>query len=95
MTLLEPYNAPFAVALLLMVVMLAIQLLGVLDIDFDLDADGDGAIGAGPVDGLLTLLGLGRVPLTVWLVVFQFLFAALGLSIQELALSLTGGALDA
>ena len=95
MTLLEPYNAPFSVALLLMVVLLAIQVLGVLDIDLNIDTDGDGAISAGPVDGLLTLLGLGRVPLTVWLVVFLFVFAALGLSIQELADSLTGGPLDA
>ena len=95
MTLLEPYNAPFAIALLLMVALLVIQVLGVLDIDLDIDTDGDGAIGAGPVDGLLTLLGLGRVPLTVWLVVFLFLFAALGLGIQELGSSFTGNPLDA
>ena len=95
MTLLEAYNAPFAVALLLMVALLVIQMLGVLDIDLDIDTDGDGAISAGPVDGLLTLLGLGRVPLTVWLVVFLFFFAALGLGIQELATSFTGGPLDA
>ena len=95
MTLLEPYNAPFAIALLLMVALLVIQVLGVLDIDLDIDTDGDGAISAGPVDGLLTLLGLGRVPLTVWLVVFLFFFAALGLGIQELAESFTGGPLDA
>ena len=95
MTLLEAYNAPFAIALLLMVALLVIQVLGVLDIDLDIDTDGDGAISAGPVDGLLTLLGLGRVPLTVWLVVFLFFFAALGLGIQELATSFTGGPLDA
>lgn len=95
MTLLESYNAPFAIALLLMVALLVIQVLGVLDIDLDIDTDGDGAISAGPVDGLLTLLGLGRVPLTVWLVVFLFFFAALGLGMQELAESFTGGPLDA
>ena len=95
MTLLEAYNAPFAIALLLMVALLVIQVLGVLDIDLDIDTDGDGAISAGPVDGLLTLLGLGRVPLTVWLVVFLFFFAALGLGIQELSESFTGGPLDA
>lgn len=93
MTLLEPYNAPFAIALLGMLVLLVIQLLGFLDLD--LDTDGDGAISAGPVDGLLTLLGLGKVPLTVWLVVFLFLFAGIGLGIQELAESFTGGPLDA
>lgn len=95
MTLLEPYNAPFAIALLGMLVLLVIQLLGFLDFDLDLDTDGDGAISAGPVDGLLTLLGLGKVPLTVWLVVFLFLFAGIGLGIQELAQSFTGGPLDA
>ena len=95
MPLLEAYNAPFAIALLLMMVLLVIQVLGVLDIDLNIDTDGDGAISAGPVDGLLTLLGLGRVPLTVWLVVFLFFFAALGLGIQELATSLAGGPLDA
>ncbi|MGE5953513.1 MAG: OB-fold-containig protein [Qipengyuania vulgaris] len=95
MTLLESYNAPFAIALLLMVVLLVIQVLGVLDIDLDIDTDGDGAISAGPVDGLLTLLGLGRVPLTVWLVVFLLFFAALGLGIQELSESFIGGPLDA
>lgn len=95
MTLLEPYNAPFAIALLGMLVLLVVQLLGFLDFDLDLDTDGDGAISAGPVDGLLTLLGLGKVPLTVWLVVFLFLFAGIGLGIQELAESFTGSPLDA
>jgi hypothetical protein len=94
MTLLEPYNAPFAVALVLMLALLVIQLLGVLDIDIDVDADGDGALHAGPVDGLLTLLGLGRVPLTVWLVVFLLLFAGIGVGIQQLADTFTGAPLD-
>lgn len=95
MTLLEPYNAPFAIALLLMLALLVVQLLGFFDFDLDLDTDGDGAISAGPVDGLLTLLGLGKVPLTIWLVVFLFLFAGIGLGIQELAESFTGAPLDA
>ncbi|WP_369026338.1 OB-fold-containig protein [Qipengyuania sp. RANM35] len=94
MTLLEPYNAPFAAALVLMLALLVIQLFGVLDIDIDVDADGDGALHAGPVDGLLTLLGLGRVPLTIWLVVFLLLFAGVGVGIQQLAESFTGAPLD-
>ncbi len=94
MTLLEPYNAPFAIALVLMLALLIIQIFGVLDLDIDLDADGDGALNAGPVDGLLTLLGLGRVPLTVWLVVFLLVFAGAGVGIQQLAQSFTGAPLD-
>lgn len=93
MTLFEPYNLPFAGALGLMLVLFVIQLLGFLDIDFDLDADGDGAISAGPVDGMLTLLGLGRIPLTIWLVVFLMSFAAIGVSIQGLAANMTGSPL--
>lgn len=89
MNLFEPYNLPFAGALGLMLVLFVIQLLGVLDIDLDLDSDGDGAISAGPVDGLLTLLGLGRIPLTIWLVVFLLSFSVIGVSIQELAISFT------
>ena len=95
MTLLEPYNMPFAVALGLMLVLFVIQLLGFLDIDFDLDTDADTEISAGPVEGLLTLLGLGRIPLTVWLVIFLLFFAGIGVSLQEFAASLTGSPLDA
>lgn len=95
MTLLEAYNMPFAVALGLMLVLLVIQLLGFLDIDLDLDTDADADISAGPVEGLLTLLGLGRIPLTVWLVIFLLFFAGIGVSVQELAADLTGSPLDA
>ncbi|QKG70785.1 OB-fold-containig protein [Erythrobacter mangrovi] len=94
MTLLEPYNLPFAVALVLVLALFVIQLLGVLDIDFDLDADGDGVLHAGPIDGLLTLLGLGRIPLTIWLVVFLLLFASMGVGIQQLAAAFTGAPFD-
>ena len=93
MTLLEPYNLPFAGALALMLGVFVIQLLGFLDIDFDLDEGGDGAISAGPIDGLLTLLGLGRIPFTIWLIVFLLSFAAIGVSIQEMSDSLIGAPL--
>ena len=94
MTLFEPYNMPFAVALILVAALFVIQLFGFLDIDLDLDADADGGISASPVGGLLTLLGLGRVPLTIWLVVFFALFAGVGMGIQQLADSFTGAPLD-
>ena len=97
MTLLEPHNMPFAAALVIMLILAIVQLIGIAhfgDADFDLDADGDGLPDAGMFDGLLTLLGIGRVPLTIWLALFLFLFAGIGLSVQELATSLTGSPLD-
>lgn len=97
MTLLEPHNMPFAAALVIMLILAMVQLIGIADFgdaDFDLDADGDGLPDAGMFDGLLTLLGIGRVPLTIWLALFLFLFAGIGLSVQELATSLTGSPLD-
>lgn len=96
MTLLEPHNMPFAAALVIMLVLAVVQLIGVADFgdaDVDLDADSDGLPDAGMLDGLLTLLGIGRVPLTIWLAVFLFLFAGIGLSVQELAQNLTGSPL--
>ena len=100
MTLFEPYNLPFAAALGLMLVLAIVQAVGLgdlfggdADIDIDADIDGDAAISAGPIDGLLTLLGIGRVPFMVWLATFLLAFAALGLGIQELADSLTGAPL--
>tara|TARA_Y100001947_G_scaffold149968_1_gene148604 strand:- start:909 stop:1517 length:609 start_codon:yes stop_codon:yes gene_type:complete len=88
---------PFAAALVIMLILAIVQLIGIADFgdaDFDLDADGDGLPDAGMFDGLLTLLGIGRVPLTIWLALFLFLFAGIGLSVQELATSLTGSPLD-
>ena len=96
MTLLEPHNMPFAAALVIMLVLALVQLIGVADLgdaDVDLDVDGEGLPDASMLDGLLTLLGIGRVPLTIWLAMFLLMFAGIGLSIQELAANLTGGPL--
>lgn len=96
MTLLEPHNMPFAAALAIMLVLAIVQMIGVADFgdaDVDLDVDGEGMPDVGMFDGLLTLLGIGRIPLTIWLALFLLMFAGIGLSIQELATSLTGGPL--
>lgn len=95
-SLLADHNLPFAIALMLMAAVFVIQLFGIFDVDLDLDTDvdGDAAISAGPVDGLLTLLGLGRIPLTIWIVAFLLAFAGIGVGIQELAQNLTGAPLD-
>lgn len=100
MSLLADHNMPFAAALCLMVLVALVQMMGLGGVDFDadgdidLDLDGDGADGAGGVlDGLMSFIGLGRVPFMIWLAVFLFLFAALGVGIQSLADSLTGAPL--
>ena len=101
MTLLEPHNLPFAIAMGLMVLLALVQLLGLgdwgvdadLDVDPDIGADADASLQPGMVEGLLTLLGMGRVPLTIWLALFLLMFAGIGLSVQELATSLTGAPL--
>lgn len=96
MTLLEPHNMPFAAALLLMLLLAIAQAIGLGDLfgdadaDFDADIDGDSAITGGMLDGLFSLMGLGRVPLMAWLAVYLFAFAGVGLGIQALADSLLG-----
>ena len=100
MTLLEPYNMPFAAALVFMLLLAIAQMIGLTDgldadadLDIDADVDGDSAIEAGALDGLFTLLGIGRVPLTIWLALYLFLFAGIGIGVQSLADSLTGSPL--
>jgi len=92
MSLLADYNMPFVAALVLMVLLGVLQVVGLTGAltDADLDADADG----GFVDGLLSFLGIGRVPFMVWLVSFLFAFAVLGFGVQGLADSLLGEPLD-
>ena len=61
------------------------------DFSTEVEVDADG--GVGPLGGLLSLIGIGRVPFLIWLAVFLFVFAALGVSIQSLADGLTGAPL--
>ena len=71
---------------------------GDADIDLDLDVEGDIAgdpTSAGLGGAITTLLGLGRVPLLVWLIVFLLLFGIIGMSVQAFAQELTGGPLFA
>lgn len=92
MSLLDPHNLPFAAALCLLAVLAAMQVVGIADMIGDSEVDHDTG---GAMDGLLSLLGVGRVPFMIWLALLLVVFAALGLSIQALAASLTGGPLAA
>jgi hypothetical protein len=61
------------------------------DVHADVDADTDAE---GFADGLLSFLGIGRVPFMVWLVLFLLAFALLGVGIQALADNVLGAPLD-
>lgn len=95
--LLAPQNLPFAVALGLLVLLAVAQMIGLGDLlgdaDADIDLDADGDIGLG--DSLIGALGLGRLPLMVWLSVLLAVFALVGLSGQQLIEGLTGSLLPA
>ncbi|MEX0342537.1 MAG: YqiJ family protein [Erythrobacter sp.] len=97
MTLFEPHNMPFAGALAVMLILALLQVIGIGDFDVDADIDVEADLGdptATGIGGAITsLLGLGRVPLFVWLIAFLLSFATIGMSIQALAADLTGSPL--
>ena len=86
-----PGNLPFSVALLLMLMIGAAELVGLgassvhLDVHADVHADGHGG---GP--DLLGWLGIGKVPLLIVLTVLLALFALLGIGLQQLATAFIG-----
>jgi len=81
-----PGNLVFVCALVLMLLIGAVQVLGLAgDVDADLDAHIDADA------DLLGWLGIGRLPLLMLLVVFLGLFSAVGLLSQQLAHDLAGG----
>lgn len=110
MTLFEPHNLPFLLALIALVIISIGQILGLgdlfdagdVDVDIDLDLDVESkfdvdpdALGAtGWIEGAFSLLGLGRVPFLIWLMVVLFVFAAIGVSGQQLAIALLGTPLN-
>ena len=94
MSLLADHNMPFAAALLLMVMLAIAQAAGLGGFEADADGDLDGGGDVGPMDGLLTVIGIGRLPFMMWLALFLLLFAAIGVGLQSLAASLAGGPLD-
>ena len=85
--LMAPDNLPFAVALALMLMIGAVEAIGLGAGAIDTDIDG----GAGD---LLAWLGLGRLPLLMVLVVLVALFGLIGLAGQQLADAVLGTTLS-
>ena len=86
MTLLEAHNLPFAIALAALFVIAFLQVIGAGDlfdggddIAIEVDADvADGLEASGFMDGVSTLLGLGKVPFLIWLSCLLFVFSVTG-----------------
>lgn len=103
MTLLEPHNLPFAIALAALFVIAFLQVIGAGDIfegaddiEIEVDADvADGLEASGFMDGLATVLGLGRVPFLIWLSCLLFVFSLTGVVGQWIIGSVTGSPLGA
>jgi membrane protein implicated in regulation of membrane protease activity len=76
-----PANWPFSVALLIMLMIGAVEALGLGASAVHLDVHVDGDVGG----DLLGWLGIGRVPLLMLLVVFLAFFGLAGLAIQQFA----------
>jgi len=85
--MLAPENLPFAVALVLMLMIGAVEAvgLGVGAVGLDTGADLDGDAG-----DLLGWLGIGRIPLLMVIVVLLALFGLIGITVQQLADALLG-----
>ena len=88
MSLLADHNMPFAAALAVMVLLALVQAIGLGGFALDADVDDPGA-----ADGMASIIGIGKVPFLIWLALFLLLFAAIGVSVQALAESLTGNPL--
>ncbi|MBI1403255.1 MAG: DUF1449 family protein [Porphyrobacter sp.] len=93
MSLLAPHNLPFLLAFIALAVLTVVQVTGVADaIEGAGDFDVPDGLEAGDIgEGLTSLLGLGRVPVMVWLACLLFTFGTLGV-IGQAALDATLGA---
>lgn len=89
MSVLE-YVLPFAVAFALLILVALAQVVGLGDLAAEPDMDGGDA---GPMEGLASVLGLGRVPFLAWLATLLLMFSGVGFTGQYLIDSLTGAML--
>jgi len=103
MTLLEPYNLPFAIALGALFAIGLLQIIGAGDffdgagdVEIDLDADvADGLEASGFLEGAFSILGIGRVPFLIWLSSLLFVFSFTGVAGQAVIAAATGSPLSA
>lgn len=103
MILLEPHNLPFAASLIALFIIAALQIIGVgdlfegaEDIEIEIDADvADGLEASGFLDGVSSVLGIGRVPFLIWLSSLLFVFTATGVVGQWIIGALAGSPLSA
>lgn len=97
MTLLEAHNLPFAGAAILLIFIAILQIVGAGDWldsgDVEIDLDVEPAAGGSFVDGLLSVLGIGRVPFLVWLIVLLMTFVGIGVAGQQSLIALVGSPL--
>jgi len=94
--LLTWYNTPFIAALGCCLVFALLQLIGGFgdqdaDLDSDVDIDADADVDGGLFEDALSMLGIGRVPLTLVLMVFLGCFGAAGLLLNSVAVNVFGG----
>ena len=97
MSLLEPHNLPFLLAFGALAIVAVAQVSGVadaLDSAGDFDAP-DGLEVGGIGEALTSLLGLGRVPLMVWLASLLFTFGTVGVIGQAVVAGVLGAPLSA
>jgi len=96
-SLFEPHNLPFLIGFGVLAVIAVLQLTGVSEAiegagEFD---SPDGLEVGGFGDALTALLGLGRVPLLIWLAALLFVFATIGVIGQAVLVSTLGAPLSA
>lgn len=95
MSLLAAHNLPFVIALAALALIALVQVTGAADL-LDGDADGGAEFELGGFgDALTALLGLGRVPLLIWLASLLLVFGSIGLIGQMWIADLLGGPLSA
>lgn len=103
MTLLAEYNLPFLIALIALVLLSVAQIVGLgdlfdadadIDVEANFDVDPDAAVTSGWIEGAFSLLGLGKVPFLIWLMLLLFVYSLIGVSGQQFAISLFGAPID-
>jgi hypothetical protein len=80
------YNLPFAVAFALLILVALAQVVGLGDLAGEPDLDAD----AGPMEGLASIIGIGRVPFLAWLSILLLMFSGVGVTGQYLLNELLG-----